>query len=86
MRFFPIAMWTGVLMTLAAQSATAAPALATTAVNLRQGPGTTYPGRSGWGSIGTGRSIKSIPTQGRSFAPLSQTAGAPLLPSQFDTT
>ena len=29
-------------------------------------------GRSGWGSIGTGRSIKSIPKQGRFFAPSSR--------------
>ena len=34
-------------------------------------------GRSGWGSIGTGRSIKSIPKQGRFFAPLSATASLP---------
>ena len=31
-------------------------------------------GRSGWGSIGTGRSIKSIPKQGRFFARSSPTA------------
>jgi len=34
-------------------------------------------GRSGWGSIGTGRSIKSIPKQGRFFAPSSLTASSP---------
>jgi hypothetical protein len=30
--------------------------------------------RSGWGNIGTGRSIKSIPTQARFFAPSNPTA------------
>ena len=34
-------------------------------------------GRSGWGNIGTGRSIKSIPKQGRFFAPTSPTASSP---------
>jgi len=33
-------------------------------------------GRSGWGSIGAGRSIKSIPKQGRFFAPSSPTASS----------
>jgi len=32
---------------------------------------------SGWGSIGTGRSIKSIPKQGRFFARSSPTASSP---------
>jgi len=34
-------------------------------------------GRSGWGSIGPGRSIKSILKQGRFFAPSSPTASSP---------
>jgi hypothetical protein len=45
-------------------------------------------GHSGWGSIGTGRSIKSIPKQGRSFAPSSPTAsspGSPGLTESFGT-
>ena len=33
--------------------------------------------RSGWGSIGIGRSIKSIPKPGRFFAPSSPTASSP---------
>ena len=37
-------------------------------------------GRSGWGSIGTGRSIKSIPRPGRFFAPSSPTASSPASP------
>jgi nucleotidyltransferase/DNA polymerase involved in DNA repair len=45
-------------------------------------------GRSGWGSIGAGRSIKSIPKRGRFFAPSSPTASSPpelvFVPPRFD--
>jgi hypothetical protein len=34
-------------------------------------------GRSGWGSIGTARSTKSIPKQGRFFARSSRSASLP---------
>ena len=37
-------------------------------------------GRSGLGSIATGRSIKSIPKQGRFFAPSNPTASSPASP------
>ena len=37
-------------------------------------------GRSGSGSIGTGRSIRSIPRPGRSFAPSNPTASSPASP------
>jgi hypothetical protein len=40
-------------------------------------------GRSGWGSIGTGRSIKSIPKQGRFFASSSPTASSPGSPGPY---
>ncbi len=41
-------------------------------------PGSPGPkARFGWGSIGPARSIKSIPKQGRSFAPSSATASSP---------
>ena len=41
-------------------------------------PGSHGPkGRSGWDSIGTGRSIKSIPRQGLFFAPSTPTASSP---------
>lgn len=43
MKFTQIALWTGAVIVLSAQCAAAAPALATTDVNLRQGPGTNYP-------------------------------------------
>jgi glutamine cyclotransferase len=37
-------------------------------------------GRSGWGNIATGRFIKSIPKQGRFFAPSSPTVSSPASP------
>jgi hypothetical protein len=43
-------------------------------------------GRSGWGSIGTGRSIKSIPRQGRFFARSSPTASLPGLPGLTESS
>src|SRR6266481_2859343 len=42
-------------------------------------------GRSGWGSIGTGRSIKSILKQGRFFAPSSPTASSPGSPGSTES-
>jgi hypothetical protein len=43
-------------------------------------------GRSGWGSIGTGRSIKLIPRQGRFFAPSSPTASSPGSPGSTESS
>ena len=42
-------------------------------------------GRSGWGSIGTGRSIKSIPRQARFFARSSPTASSPGSPGSTES-
>ena len=42
-------------------------------------------GRSGWGSIGTGRSIKSIPRQGRFFARSSPIASLPGSPGSTES-
>jgi hypothetical protein len=41
---------------------------------------------SGWGNIGAGRSIKSIPKQGRSFAPSIPTASSPELPGSTESS
>jgi hypothetical protein len=43
-------------------------------------------GRSGWGSIGSGRSIKSIPKQGRFFARSSPTASSPGSPGSTESS
>ena len=54
------------------------------AVITRGSPGPK--GRSGWGSIRTGRSIKSILKQGRFFAPSSPTASSPGSPGSTESS